>query len=466
MKKIQPLILFIVLYLLVWVGFTFLIHDPTSISPDTVENIMWGINPSLMYDKHPGLGALFLKLFLFVSSPLGANLIASSICVVATWIYIYKLSCLYFDIKESVFITILSALSFFYMGEFFLQYNQNIILLPFWSASGYYFVRSIEFNNTKDWILTSVALAVGVYAKFQIGLIGLAMLLYLVFNYDKKYRLNILIAIIFGTALLTPGFISLTNIDFSAITYLTARMNEQNNSIVYNFFAAIFDSSFQLLNFSVAIVVLMYLFLKKKLVRHRQDLPKVAKASIILGLFPYLIFCGLEMVKGILPTEWLVCTTVLVFPAIYTLIRVKLVNINLYKLVALGVIVNAIYFCIFNVVAFYSSIEGHNNIGNSVAVSADKFIEQNNLPYPQYASGYWKYGFYLTVFMKNKPHYIREWQSSKVNGTMVLVYPGCQSSLNVEAYGYKLIYKKCEEVKLVDKIPSQSNPFTFYLVKK
>lgn len=59
---------------------------------------------------------------------------------------------LYFEHKEAIFVTLLSLLSFFYMGEFFPQYNQNIILLPFWTASAYFFIKAIDSNRTIYWL--------------------------------------------------------------------------------------------------------------------------------------------------------------------------------------------------------------------------------------------------------------------------------------------------------------------------
>ena len=122
-KKINPFALFVVLFLVIWVGFTLLIHSSTSVSPDTVENMMWGMNPSLMYDKHPGLGPLFLIPFTYFFNPLLANLLATTICILITWLFLYKTLKIYFCEKEATFVSLLSVASFFYMGEFFLQYN-------------------------------------------------------------------------------------------------------------------------------------------------------------------------------------------------------------------------------------------------------------------------------------------------------------------------------------------------------
>ena len=463
-KKINPFALFVVLFLVIWVGFTLLIHSSTSVSPDTVENMMWGMNPSLMYDKHPGLGPLFLIPFTYFFNPLLANLLATTICILITWLFLYKTLKIYFCEKEATFVSLLSVASFFYMGEFFLQYNQNIILLPFWSAATYYFIKSLDSNKSLDWILTALALALGVYAKFEIGLLAIAMVICLIISFDRKYLKNIALATLVGTLLLLPGFVSLYGIDFSTFKYVTMRVSEPSNDTIYNFFYAIFDSFFQLLNFSVAFIAIGYLFYKKKVYRKSSTSNK--KLLVILGIVPYLIFCLLEAMNGMLPTEWLVCATVFTFPAIYCLFKIKLRDISLYKLVFLIAIVNIVYFISFNLNTFVDKSIEHNNIGDSISVNAEKFLKENNLSEPQNVSGNWKYSLYLPVFMGSNPNYIREWQQSDTKGTVLLVYPNCNMNIGADKYGYKLIKKGCENVKLIDKFKTQYKPFSFYLVEK
>ncbi|MEY8717373.1 glycosyltransferase family 39 protein [Francisella philomiragia] len=471
MKKIFPLVLFVVLYLLIWDGLTLLIHSPYSISPDTAENIMWGMHPSLMYDKHPGLGALFLKPFVLLFSPLLANLLATSICIVVTWLYIYKIIRLYFEHKEAIFVTLLSLLSFFYMGEFFLQYNQNIILLPFWTASAYFFIKAIDSNRTIYWLLTALIVALAVYAKFQIAIVAVAMLAYLIFNYKACYTKNILLSAIFGFVLLIPGMVSLYELNFITIHYVAARVAEPNSSMLFNIFNGLFDSIFQLLNFAVAIVILLYLAFRKNIIRVYSKLSNNQKAIVYIGVVPYIIFCLLEMFNGALPTEWLVCATALFIPAIYVLFRLKTINISLYKIEVFGLIVNLIYFIAFNISTFTNNKIEHNNIGNGIAVVADNLIKDNHLAYPEYASGSWDYGLYLTAFMSKHPNFVREWYKLSSKGSMVMVFPGCGGEYgyidnDIKTLGYTLIYKTCQNVQLTDKIKPQEKPFTFYFVEK
>ncbi|AXA33194.1 glycosyltransferase family 39 protein [Francisella adeliensis] len=467
-KKNNPLVLFLFGFLVIWVGFTLLIHSPSSISPDTAENMMWGMKAHLVYDKHPGLGPLFLIPFTYLFNSLLADLLAVSVCIFVTWFYLYRTIKLFYPIKEAIMLFLLSVASFFYMGEFFIQYNQNIILLPFWSASTYYFAKAITGNKRLDWVLLAIFTALGVYAKFQIGLIAIAMLICIVMKFDKKCLVNICIAILVGTIFLLPGFISLYSIDFETLDYVTARVSEPDSSFLHGFLYAAFDSVFQLLNLSIAIIVFIYLLFKKRVVRCKKEYLYDKKILIILGLAPYIIFVFLESLNGMLPTEWLVCTTVFLLPAIYALLNLKLVdmNINLHKLVAFILIVNLVYFVSFNLNTFFNNNIEHNNIGDSVALSAENFLTENNLPQPNFASGNWEYGFYLSVFMQSKPHYYRIWQNKEKPGVLLLAYPGCDNTIDVTVYGYKLLKKSCEEVKIIDKYNTQYKKFDFYLAEK
>ena len=466
-KKLNPFALFVIFYLLIWEGLTLLIHSQTSISPDTAQNIMWGLHPSLMYDLHPGLGALFLKPFAMIFPPLLADVIAISLCMIVTWYYLYKLLRLFYSIEESSLIAILSALSFFYMWEFAIQYNQNIILMPFWCASSYFFVKSMIDNNTRDWVLLSLALVLGSYAKFQIGLLMLVMLGYLLFNFESKYLKNIILSFLIWILLLIPGIISEYNIDFATVQYALNSTSNKNIPILYKVLHAL-ESMLQLVNFIIAFIVLIVLRVMKKISKQDGILNKQNKAIIVLGLVPYVIYILLELKNGPMPIEWLVPTTTLTLPGIYTLLKLKSLNVNLRKIVCIGLVINLIVFIMFNIKTFSGKHEEHNNIGDGVAIAAQTFLDANHLPAPSYVSGFWKHAPYLSVFLKSHPRHTYNWQTYKnTTSPVLLIFPGCQNiDINADEYGYKLIKKGCENVKLTDKFSSEYELFSFYFIEK
>ncbi|MGX9894144.1 glycosyltransferase family 39 protein [Francisella orientalis] len=334
-----------------------------------------------------------------------------------------------------------------------------------------FFIKAIDTNKIIYRLLTALIVALAVYAKFQIAIVAVAMLEYLIFNYKVCYTKNILLSAVFGFVLLIPGMVSLYELNFITIHYAAARVAEPNSSMFFNICNGLFDSIFQLLNFAVAIVILIYLAFRKNIIRIHSKLSNNQKAIIYIEMVPYIIFCLLEMFNGALPTEWLVCATTLFIPAIYILFRLKISNISLYKVVVLGLIVNLIYFIAFNIGTFTNNKIGHNNISNSIAVVADNLIKDNHLAYPEYASGSWDYGLYLTVFMREHPKFVRQWYKLDSKGSMVMVFLGCGGEYgyidnDIKTLGYNVIYKTCQNVQLTDKIKPQEKPFTFYFVEK
>jgi hypothetical protein len=197
---------------------------------------------------------------------------------------------------------------------------------------------------------------------------------------------------------------------------------------------------------------------------------KQTKPTIIIfiGLLPYMIFFILELIKGRLPTEWLMATSALVVPSLYILFNIKIVSVNFKKLILFGILINLIYFISFNLKNFSNNIIEHNNIGDSVALVADKFIKDNHLTKPNFVSGNWKYSLYLPVFMKNKPTYIRYLDESNTTEPILVVYPYCNVNLKQEFIKNNYIVKTdvCTNVYPIDKFNPKPHPFSFYLIQK
>ena len=161
-KKI--LFLFLLFYLFIWAGLpSLLLH---SILPDSAENIALSHAYSWSYSKHPPLGMFIIG----VASLLFKNIevttyFTSAICLVVSMCYIYKTSRMYLETSEAVASTILSSLSYYFVLNFALQYNQNVIMLPFWVATVYFFIKALDHNSLLYWCILSVVCALGVLAS-------------------------------------------------------------------------------------------------------------------------------------------------------------------------------------------------------------------------------------------------------------------------------------------------------------
>lgn len=101
--------------------------------------------------------------------------------------FLYKLLKLYFNQNTTLFLIILALLSSVFGDYSFVQFNQNVILLPFWIMTCYYFVLVTKHNLLKDWILLAIVAALGMYSKFEIGLLILIISCFLVGSINKKF---------------------------------------------------------------------------------------------------------------------------------------------------------------------------------------------------------------------------------------------------------------------------------------
>lgn len=210
----------IFLFFSIWIFGTLLIYSKYSLYVDVLENIKWSHHLATVYEKHPGLGALLMKIVLFfTSNPLLAGLICSSICMLIGIIYLYRLLSLYFDKDTTLFLVILSLMSGVFGDYSFVQYNQNVILLPFWVMTCYYFALVCQNNILKNWILLTLSAALGVYSKFEIGLLLITLFIFLLTKLNKKMFKNLIISLAIFIVLLIPLFIGLVQTKLHSIIY-------------------------------------------------------------------------------------------------------------------------------------------------------------------------------------------------------------------------------------------------------
>ncbi|MDE4944707.1 glycosyltransferase family 39 protein, partial [Francisella tularensis] len=82
----------------IWIFGTLSLYSKYSLYVDVLENIKLSHHLSIVYDKHPIMGSLLIKLVLYVTSNLMlAVLICSCLCMLIVIVFLYKLLKLYFN---------------------------------------------------------------------------------------------------------------------------------------------------------------------------------------------------------------------------------------------------------------------------------------------------------------------------------------------------------------------------------
>ena len=203
------------------------------------------IQISYTYDKHPGLCAFVLKIFslLTCGNAILADVLSSGLCVLVSLIYIYKICKRFFSKEEATFITVISTFSAYYILQYFIMYNQNVILLPFWVIVSYYFILVLEKNLYKNWIMLVIFTSLGVYAKFEILLLSGIMFLYILFFFKREYISKLITsAIVFFIAII-PAVIGIIEQNYTPILWIVKETNTPERMHHHGLFAKFFYRS-------------------------------------------------------------------------------------------------------------------------------------------------------------------------------------------------------------------------------
>lgn len=480
MQKINKILLIYILgYVVIWGVLPLFFYNRFTLDTDTID-IFYHVQSldvkDLFIGKHPGLTLIIFKILLFISpSPFFANLLGSSIFLSLALVFIYKILRFDYSKDDATLLTILSSCSIFYILRYFIEFNHNIVLLPIWIASVYYFICCIRYNNTKTWVGLAFVCALGMYAKFQMALIIAVEFGYLLFVFDKKYLKNLLISFLIFILLMIPEVIGLF-VYSENIKYISSQLGDDN----YGFFLVNNDANiilrilamqlFNIINlFFIGIPVLIILCLLKF---KKVTFSKVSFTSpvVIFGFVPLIVFFMIQTVQGQLPAGWLIVTMSLTFPAFCYLLDVKVIKkINLKRFLLFILLLQFITFASYNIATFSNDKILTTNNGDKTAIAAETFwneyaskeAKENKKNYVIDRAG-WIYGI-----MPN--FYDGYSDGANYKGEMLSAFNGCDFSSQtqlLESEGFNVISKKCVAVAYANKFKDVYHDIAFFIIKR
>ena len=172
--------IFLISHLIIWT----LVPSLTNINLplDTIEALAWASDLEWGYSKHPPLSAVMVWL---VYSVFGSNdwayYFLSQLIIIFSFYFVWKLSQVFF--KDKIFalisVLILEAIVFFnYTSP---EFNVYICQLPFKVLTAFYFWKSINDNNFKNWFFLSIFCFLGVMSHYSFFFLIFSLVLYFVF---------------------------------------------------------------------------------------------------------------------------------------------------------------------------------------------------------------------------------------------------------------------------------------------
>ena len=201
---------------------------------DTIEALAWGSNLDWGFNKHPPMSAFLPEIFYQIfGSQDWAYYLLSQICIVVSFIVVFKLAEDFFDNKIYCLLSVLLLEGIYFYNFTTPEFNVNVCLIPFWSLSVFYLWRGIKNNKILDWLLLGLFAGLGFLSKYLFVYLGLAidvLLIYMI--YTKRLNLKCLVSFVPFIIILLPHIIWLTENDYTTITYGLLRTGSEEASIL------------------------------------------------------------------------------------------------------------------------------------------------------------------------------------------------------------------------------------------
>lgn len=158
---------------------------------DMVENLYWGKEWQLGYEKHPPLFAWISQVFFKLSFSIPESLyVLTQLNLLFGLVFVFKISQLIYNDRTksytSVFIFMSSAAAILGNEKF----NATTILLSLLPATFYYFLKMMKFSQKRDAVLLGIFAALAFIGKYIALLFFGCMGLFLLINSDCRKMLR------------------------------------------------------------------------------------------------------------------------------------------------------------------------------------------------------------------------------------------------------------------------------------
>ena len=299
--------IFLISHLIIWT----LVPSLTNINLplDTIEALAWASDLEWGYSKHPPLSAVMVWL---VYSVFGSNdwayYFLSQLIIIFSFYFVWKLSQVFF--KDKIFalisVLILEAIVFFnYTSP---EFNVYICQLPFKVLTAFYFWKSINDNNFKNWFFLSIFCFLGVMSHYSFFFLIFSLVLYFVF-FVKKNNKDIIFFYLAASLfifLLLPHVLWLIENDLITVKYALSRSAIENKSLLDHFVNPVIFlfKQFGMLSIFILMILTIFSFDKKKF-----KFKKINKKSLFLifiTLIPIFLVLLVSLITGAkIRTMWM-----------------------------------------------------------------------------------------------------------------------------------------------------------------
>jgi hypothetical protein len=209
----------------VWIILPTLLHTGYRIN-DVIELQCISREWVLSTRKHPMLPAWILEIVNILTNRIfAAPFIASQFCVVITLWSVWQLGRKVLSEKFAL-IGSLAILPYYYFTYHSLVYNQNTVLIAFWSLSVYFVFQAYQTNRFLYWILSGLSIGIAFHAKYPAAFLVLSVLIFMFTRSGGRklwYGIGPYLTTIIAFLIFLPHIIWLYQNDFATFDYACNR---------------------------------------------------------------------------------------------------------------------------------------------------------------------------------------------------------------------------------------------------
>ena len=225
--------LFLFSHLIIWILIpTF---SNKNLPLDTIEALAWGSSLDWGYNKHPPLSAFISNMFYFLfGSNDWAYYLLSQICVIVSFLFVWRLAEDFFLNKIYLFLSLLILETIVFFNYTTPEFNVYVCQLPLKAASVYYFWRSINSKNLFNWLATGIFCALGILTHYSFIFLIVSLFVFFIFftKKNKKQIYNFLSSLLIFLLILYPHLIWLIENNFQTINYAFDRAGVEEKELI------------------------------------------------------------------------------------------------------------------------------------------------------------------------------------------------------------------------------------------
>ncbi len=304
-KKILNIFyIFLTTHLVVWTIVPSLTNH--NLPLDTIEALAWGSNLDWGFNKHPPMSAFVAGIFFyFFGAQDWAYYLLSQICVIISFIAVFKFAEDFFKNKTLCLLSVLLLEGIYFYNFTTPEFNVNVCLMPFWSLTVLYIWKAYKDNKIIDWFLAGLFSGFGFLSKYLFIYLGVGVDIFLIYMiYKKKLDLKCLVSLVPFLIVLFPHLIWLAENNYMTITYGIDRTGTGDQNFLDHI-------SHPLIFFGKQIGILipfflMFLFLNNKIKKKFNFKDNKLLFLLAINIVPITLMFLTSMIMGVkIRTMWM-----------------------------------------------------------------------------------------------------------------------------------------------------------------